>query len=450
MTFRILSLSGGGIRGVYQAVFLKKLSAQLPQPLKSNFDIIAGTSTGALLAAAIAMDIDPAQILSLYRAEGPKIFARRVASGVRSGPHYEQEPLKVALEKVFGNASLRDIKTPLLVVPATTLGKFGPRVFWNYVSESPKNGDLDLKVVDALLASAAAPTFFEPVQPMGQDRTYVDGGLWANSPCLVSAIYAHMYLEVDFRDMRVLAIGNGSTEQAIWGDELKTRNPWSIQSVKDIIEMMFETQAHCAENMARYLVGKDNFLKVDDDPGKVVHLDDVETALQVLPRLAEARANQNMSMVLDFLNPLVEAKAPPKSTVERHVEGKGAPILPPTVPIPDPIPEPIKKRAPDRAEAEIISIGDGGETFALDTTRETIELIANGQRIPVTVWIGGPDLGKAWKKPSADGMVVKLGGSGGRSFKTSDSYTFSEFNLSKILGGGWDKGGGFGGGGFPK
>src|SRR5258708_5182120 len=86
MPCRILSLNGGGIRGLCQAVYLFEAAKKLPSPLRSNFELIAGTSTGALIALGVALEIHPQMLVDLFRKNGGRIFGhKKLASGIRKG-----------------------------------------------------------------------------------------------------------------------------------------------------------------------------------------------------------------------------------------------------------------------------------------------------------------------------------------------------------------------------
>jgi patatin-like phospholipase/acyl hydrolase len=108
MAIRILTLSGGGIRGIFQAVFLREISLQLQSPLREHFDLIAGTSTGAIVALGVALNIDLKKIVGLFEDDGFQIFPKstrvsrqRLASYACRGPAYKQEPLRRILREVF-------------------------------------------------------------------------------------------------------------------------------------------------------------------------------------------------------------------------------------------------------------------------------------------------------------------------------------------------------------
>jgi patatin-like phospholipase/acyl hydrolase len=181
--YRILSLSGGGARGIYQAVFLQAVENALVRPLHQRFDLIAGTSTGSIVAAGVAFDIGMSRIIELFRQVAPQIFAARWFSNIRKGPHYSSDALRECLNAVFEARKLGDAPTPLLI-PATTLNRYSSRQFSTFAEEGvvykggeariagsdgsfstpgvPRVNYIDphLKVADVVLASCAAPSFF--------------------------------------------------------------------------------------------------------------------------------------------------------------------------------------------------------------------------------------------------------------------------------------------------
>ena len=157
-------------------------------PIFQQFDLIAGTSTGSIIALAVALGIDVNRIIDLYRNKSEFIFKSKAFSLVRKGPRYDQNVLRTEMEKIFGTKQLRDTKTNVLVA-ATCLDQFCHRVFTSFSTN--ESGDSELSAVEVGLASSAAPTYFSPVTPQSQERSYVDGGLWANSPSLISILYAN-------------------------------------------------------------------------------------------------------------------------------------------------------------------------------------------------------------------------------------------------------------------
>jgi hypothetical protein len=239
--FRILSLDGGGIRGAFIAGFLAGLEDHFGAGIGSYFDLIAGTSTGAIIAAAVATGIPADRIESFYCERGPIIFTRRpkgrlsrLVFGIprwivnlalrKTGldcdqffyPRYESEGLRNALVEVFGEKTLAESVTRL-IIPAVDLTR-GQTIVFKTPHLPGLVRDRHYKLVDVLLATAAAPLYF-PHAVIARGSAYVDGGLWANNPSMVAVAEAHRIGSearrpgVDFPishdDIHLLSIGTG-------------------------------------------------------------------------------------------------------------------------------------------------------------------------------------------------------------------------------------------------
>jgi len=183
--YRILALDGGGIRGLLTAVWLSRLEDVLAKPLWESFDLIAGTSTGALLGASVASGIPAQKVVSLYKERGPEIFEKRSFAGFRQrwcGPKYTGIGLERVADDVFGSSCLGDLKTRLLV---TSYDIFRSRAV---VFDSAEPEDQQREVRQVCRASVAAPTFFPPSQQRvaGVMAPLVDGGIMANNPALLA------------------------------------------------------------------------------------------------------------------------------------------------------------------------------------------------------------------------------------------------------------------------
>jgi patatin-like phospholipase/acyl hydrolase len=115
---KILSIDGGGIKGVFPAAFLADIETTLPQGVSSYFDLIVGTSTGGIIALGLGLGLTAAQILDFYRQHGPKIFkGNRFVLTVKQAlwRKYSNEQLRRALEQTFGNRKLSESKTRLVI-----------------------------------------------------------------------------------------------------------------------------------------------------------------------------------------------------------------------------------------------------------------------------------------------------------------------------------------------
>ncbi|HUU44939.1 MAG TPA: CBASS cGAMP-activated phospholipase [Acidobacteriota bacterium] len=305
--FRILALSGGGVRGLFQAKYLEKLEEHLGAPIHRHFDLIAGTSTGAINALVIASGSSPKVLVNLYRHHAPIIFSPRFLTGIREGPRYDNAKLREPLNEILGAMTLGDIETRILIT-ATSVESFSSKVF----STLPGCGVVDSKLaaVDVALASAAAPTYFDPVSPTGDARSFVDGGLWANSPATVAVIYAHLFAQVPYDQMRLLTIGTGDFPEGSLRDHLIKLRPVSINAVQTIFEMMFASQVSFADECAVKLLGPNNVIRISCDLGAPIPLDDVNRALSELPPHADEQADTTAPAVKALLKSPVAEEVP--------------------------------------------------------------------------------------------------------------------------------------------
>jgi uncharacterized protein len=215
MAFRILALSGGGYLGLYSAHVLTRLEATIGRPIARSFDMICGTSIGAITALALSLEVPAAEIERAFIEHGPHIFPqingrfrgmRRAYAFGRSmlKPKYSDGPLRTAIESLVSKDHTLGDSRYRLVLPVVNMTSGQVEVFktphlatWTH--HAP------LKMVDIGLACAAAPTFF-PLAEV-RDSLYVDGAVYANAPDLVGVHEAQYYLQRPLDEIEVLSIG---------------------------------------------------------------------------------------------------------------------------------------------------------------------------------------------------------------------------------------------------
>jgi uncharacterized protein len=299
MPYRILSLSGGGMRGIFQAEFLQRVSADLPKPLSSNFDLIAGASTGSIIGFGIALDINLELIVKLFSEQGPKIFKSRWCASFRRGPRYSREPLEAALKEVFKTKCLKDLPDHIdVAITAADLDSGSHRVF----TVLSRSGDSEFTIVDTILASCAAPTYFPAVTPLGSNRTYVDGGIWANTPTLVAVLEANTHKRIPFQEMRVLSLGNGRVAVGSRPGEFNRLRPISLEMFRSLLDLWMSTQSAAADDFAKTLVGTEHMLQINPYLRKPISLDDARpAALKELRAIAEEEAEKTETSALKEL-----------------------------------------------------------------------------------------------------------------------------------------------------
>jgi len=310
MLYRILSLSGSGIRGIFQAVYLQALTKSLKTPFWKNFDLVAGAGTGSITALGVALEIDLGRIVNVFQLHGRTIFKPRPSASLPKGPRYSEKPLRAALESLFERLQLRDCRTQV-VVPAANAETAAPRAFSTLQDPGLANPDLALFIVDVALASCAAPTLFPPAKPAGERRTYVDGAMWANNPSLSAVTHTVCYKKVPLNNIRLLSIGGSETIKGASFRRYTTLPPTSPDMVAALSEMLLATQSQAANDMVAMLIGEKNVMRIQPPLDQGLGLDHVDEALERLPPLAEAEALNDVGHVKAFLEGQDVAPVPP-------------------------------------------------------------------------------------------------------------------------------------------
>jgi hypothetical protein len=202
--FKVLAIDGGGIKGLYAATILAHFEDAIRQAhgddarLVDYTDMICGTSTGGLIALALALRVSAETICRFYEEQGPRIFrgSQSLLALLRQtlcGGKFSDKPLRRALEQMFQNRTMGDSHC-LLCIPTYDLthGTYGVFKFDHPEGQLQRHNPL--LMVDVALATSAAPTFFPLAQIARENNTqYVDGGVWANNPSLVGFTEALWY-----------------------------------------------------------------------------------------------------------------------------------------------------------------------------------------------------------------------------------------------------------------
>lgn len=185
----ILSIDGGGIRGVIPATVLAEIEKRTGRQTHELFDVIAGTSTGGILALGLSVPgpagarYSAADLADMYRTQGQRIFPHELLGKLRQlfGPKYAERGRRAVLEERFGATHLSEALTEVFV---TSYDIEGRRPFFFRRSDALETAVRDFAMSDAALATSAAPTYFPPVRLREgkTDRVLVDGGVFANNP----------------------------------------------------------------------------------------------------------------------------------------------------------------------------------------------------------------------------------------------------------------------------
>jgi len=206
----ILSIDGGGVRGMLTAALLLRLEARMPGWLK-HVDLYAGASTGAIIALALALGLTPLEIFEFYRRRLPEIFRqswwRRFTSLWRA--KYTNKALAGCLDEILGPTKLSELKKDVLIA-TYFLGSKEP--LQSARAKFYTRADKDVSVAQAALWSASAPTYLPSADG------HVDGGLSANN-CAVCAMAYQEDQGTPFSDMKVLSLGTGQFPVVLEGGD---------------------------------------------------------------------------------------------------------------------------------------------------------------------------------------------------------------------------------------
>ena len=300
--FRILTIDGGGFRGAYSAYLLKKIEQECGVSLHESFDLIAGTSTGSIIAAALACKKPASEIFDMYEQHGQAIFRKRWFCRLGLfGSKYKSTYLKSVLESVFGDKTLGNVSYPL-IIPATDIGNGCVHVFKSQYDNDFVR-DKNVRIVDAVLASCSAPTFFNP-HTVGNYQL-ADGGLWANCPSLVAAIDAKNRLGKAFVDLKILSIGTGTGKQYYPQRKglLKRLMGWGFATRWGrgrFINMLLNLQSQNANNMLGLILDSGQILRLNFDSDLELPLDDPRE-LADLTSKADHDFSHNSEPIRSFL-----------------------------------------------------------------------------------------------------------------------------------------------------
>jgi predicted acylesterase/phospholipase RssA len=239
---RVLAIDGGGIRGLIPALVLAEIERRSGRPAGQLFDLVAGTSTGAIIACALTRpDPLPAEeIAQIYVDEGPRIFDRSLLKRITSAngyldERYDHAGLVAALERHLGGVRLADAQPDVLLT------------VYDLEAREARFLDRDttMSMVDAAHASSAAPSYFEPVRTAGS--TLVDGGVFATNPALCAYAMAAEPVEL------LVSLGTGEHTRRLPYEEVRD---WGrLEWARPILDVVFDATADAVDIQLSALIG---------------------------------------------------------------------------------------------------------------------------------------------------------------------------------------------------
>ncbi len=260
----VLSIDGGGIRGIIPAMILKDIEEITGERISNLFDLIGGTSTGAMIALGLTMPGDDGKprfsakdIMKFYEDNGKRIFHRSLWRRVESAwslldEKYSPRGIEDVLEEYFGETRLKESLTPL-IIPAYEIESRCPWFFRSERAKVSQSYDFPMKVVAR--AASAAPTYFEPLQIKTPDSidyyALIDGGVFANNPAMCTYVEART-LFPDNEDILMVSLGTGELTRRIM---YKDARDWGLaQWAHPILNVMFDGESDTVDYQMKQLL----------------------------------------------------------------------------------------------------------------------------------------------------------------------------------------------------
>jgi Patatin-like phospholipase len=279
--YRIISFDGGGIRGLVTAILLERLEAEVPGWLGAA-DLLAGTSTGGLIALGLAHGLHPAALRELYELKGPRIFDDSWLDDLRdlggiTGAQYDNRALSCELRQVLGNVRLKDLKKRVLISafdldnedPDPLRRSWKPKFFHNFAGP---DSDGEMLAYEVGLYTTAAPTYFPSVDG------YIDGGVVANNPAVAALAQTQDRRSFSrpprLDEVRLLSISTGRSLYRIEGQRLD----WGYgQWAKPLVSIILEGVTGVADFQCQQFLGGHYFRLDPLNPmNQAIALDDVK------------------------------------------------------------------------------------------------------------------------------------------------------------------------------
>ncbi|MDZ7772997.1 MAG: patatin-like phospholipase family protein [Balneolaceae bacterium] len=271
---KVLAIDGGGIRGLIPALLLEHLEEEAGQPVSQLFDLVAGTSTGGILALGLVTPWEDGtprytagELADLYRTEGSRIFHRSFGYWLRSAGNladakYPPKGIEEVLDRYFGESRLSEALTPVVV----TSYEIERRVPWFFKSRKASDpelaGEYDFPMKKVGRATSAAPTYFDPLRldaPEDETDYYalVDGGVYANNPAMCA--WAEAQVMWPGEDILLVSLGTGKLTRRI---ALQKAERWGVAGwATPILDVVFDGVADTIDFQLRQVLPENRYYR---------------------------------------------------------------------------------------------------------------------------------------------------------------------------------------------
>jgi hypothetical protein len=294
-----IAIDGGGIKGVIVTKALSMVEKQLGYPLHERTGLATGTSTGSIIAAGLGLGLDAKTLDELYLELGNKIFHKSIRTLLWPlfNYRYSNIPLKKALDKYFGEkkiiAELWNSSHPMDVV-VTTFDVVERRTRF---IKSYKSDYADWPVVKAVMASAAAPTYFPSI-----DGRFVDGGVGSyGNPCFLAAFEIVFILGWKLAETTLISIGTGRDPNDIKAGEVNHFLP--LRYINPILDAFQTSIADQQVGLVNRLFNRLDFRRFQVDLKTSIQMDDPSNIPELIhygEKLGEMMLNDKMDRAMDL------------------------------------------------------------------------------------------------------------------------------------------------------
>jgi uncharacterized protein len=263
--FAVLSIDGGGVRGIFAAAVLASLERDTGTRIVDHFDLVVGTSTGGIIALGLGAGMSPEEILALYIDNADLIFPPRRRSVVAKPlslvrAKYKADGLRRVVQRVFGDTLLCDSSVPL-VVPAYNVGENAVYLFKTPHHERLRR-DWRVPMWQVAMATTAAPTYFPVYSLPGDHVRLVDGGVWANSPSIVGVAEAVSMFGRPLDQIRLLSLGT-TVAAAYRARRLDRGGLFQWIRSPNVAQVLLSAQSRGAFTTAEHLLGRDRAFRLN-------------------------------------------------------------------------------------------------------------------------------------------------------------------------------------------
>ena len=331
-TARILSIDGGGIRGIIPAAVLARIESEVGRPISELFHLVAGTSTGGILAVGLAKPsgygksphsgmLGAKDLGELYVERGGEIFEPSLCKWITSigglaDEQYSAEGLERVLDDYLGDAPLSAASTDVLITGYNIEAR-KPTFFKSWrIKDEPER---DFLMRDIARATSAAPTYFEPAFISGLNTeekvALIDGGVFANNPAMCAYSEARL-IYPGASDYLVVSLGTGEFTRPIPYNDAKN---WGlIQWMRPSLDVIFDGVSDTVDYQLRHVVppvdGRQRYFRFQTALGE--DEDEMDNVKRANIRALQRRAEEILERQKDEIAKVVEELRQPRESIE--------------------------------------------------------------------------------------------------------------------------------------